>query len=108
MNNCKNCRNAQEVGMKSLPTNGVCWCEKLKTYICIPNFRCSEYQQDDSQETKGSCKVCDSDNVEYGDIDFETESELYQKCFCQDCESEWNERYEYFGTEITYNSRDKK
>lgn len=108
MNNCKKCKNANVSETESLPSGAVCWCKKLKTYISIPNFRCSEFEINSSEKRNGLCPVCGSDKINFGDIDFASEKEVYQECWCGECESEFNDRYEYFETEITYNPGEKK
>ena len=103
MNNCKKCKNAKEIGSKS-----VCWCETLKTYVSILDFRCSEFEIIASEKRKRLCPVCGSDKINFEDINFVSEKEVYQECWCGECKTEFNDRYEYFDTEITYNPGEKK
>ena len=105
MLSCKNCKNAKEIGMKSLPSGAICWCEKLKAYISIPDFRCSEHESTTEGNPTGICPVCNSNNIDFGDIDFSSATEIFQDCRCEECEAEFKERYEYFDTETIFNSK---
>lgn len=63
-----------------------------------------EYNQEEKTKTKqfnipGICPKCGSNNVDFGDFEFQGNSNL-QKCLCSDCHCRWNEIYMYATKEI--------
>lgn len=57
--------------------------------------------------TNGKCPFCDSLDIEYGDIEFNTDYVypfISQHCLCNNCGCEFRENYkcEYVDTDVTY------
>lgn len=52
------------------------------------------------------CPVCNSDQIEGQDINFNSEGRLTQNMICLDCDKEWIDNYRYVSYTITYIKED--
>ena len=46
---------------------------------------------------KQCCPVCQSDNIEYGDSDYDWDGNYCHEAWCCDCEAKWDEVYQLVG-----------
>lgn len=53
----------------------------------------------DIEEEPGFCPKCGSDQVNFGDVEFQSDIS-YQDCGCNDCGCRWNEIYKFCRKEV--------
>lgn len=59
----------------------------------------SAIMERDIEEEPGFCPKCGSDQVNFGDVEFQSDIS-YQDCGCNDCGCRWNEIYKFCRKEV--------
>lgn len=59
----------------------------------------SAIMERDIKEEPGFCPKCGSDQVNFGDVEFHSDTS-YQDCGCNDCGCRWNEIYKFCRKEV--------